>query len=97
MTGQIPKYGANFRLDDAGYHPELSRSVYVLKTDRTWFIRSDRTSKKWGIYHGAPFNDATPVNLTYRTLTLAMEALVNAIEASVARHPAGKKRAVRDG
>lgn len=62
MTGQIPKYGKNFRLEQAkDYHATLSHCFYVLKEDSSWYIRSDKTSKHWQIFHNnEPIGNALP-------------------------------------
>jgi hypothetical protein len=86
MTGQIPPYGANFRLEQRSCHPVLANRAFVLKADPDWFIRSDKTSKAWQVYWkvpgtGASFETATamlPEPLP--TFGLAMARLLEGIE-----------------
>lgn len=83
--GQIPPYGKNFRHDRTSYHPSLASTVYVLKRDAAWFIRSDKTSHAWTIYWrvpgtGASYDTATAMGKPHRTLTLAMDKLLAGIE-----------------
>ena len=63
MTGQIPKYGAYFRLESLPYTPKQANRAYVLKRDPAWFIRSDRTSEIWQVYHGTARDTATPAGI----------------------------------
>jgi hypothetical protein len=51
MSGQIPKYGKYFRLERGDYNPVYGHSLYVYKADPSWLIKSDKTSKKWYIFH----------------------------------------------
>jgi hypothetical protein len=80
MTGQIPKYGKNFRLEHAPYHPELASRVYALRRDPAWFIRSDKTSGIWQVYYGTSRNTATAMGTPLPTLGLAMTRLLDGIE-----------------
>ena len=83
--GAIPKYGEWVTLDHAGYDRHLSQSVYVSKRDSSWFIRSDRSSKKWWIFFTMPKNGdnysrydpviASRVSDAFPSLTVAMEML----------------------
>lgn len=73
MTGQIPKYGANFRHERRAYSATLGSAAYVLKSDAQWEIRSDKTSKRWFV-----FCADVKVSGTFSTLTLAMSACVSA-------------------
>lgn len=73
MTGQIPKYGANFRHERRAYSATLGSAAYVLKSDAQWEIRSDKTSKRWFV-----FCAGVKVSGTFSTLTLAMSACVSA-------------------
>jgi hypothetical protein len=81
MTGQIPKYGQNFKLEHVdGYHPTLSHSAYVLKRDSKWFIRSDKASKRWQIFHGEVRDTAAPVGKVHPSLTKAMKKMIDGID-----------------
>lgn len=81
MTGQIPKYGENFRLERVNeYSATLSHSAYVLKRDPRWFIRSDKTSHKWNLYFGSGNWNLATYMVTRPTLTAAMENLLKGIE-----------------
>jgi hypothetical protein len=77
--GQIPKYGKHFRLESTGYH-SLANRIYVLKTDERWFIRSDKTSKVWQIYHGIPRDRAIAMSTPLPSLGQAMTRLLQGIE-----------------
>lgn len=80
MTGQIPKYGENFRHDRVGsYHPTLSDTIYILKDDEEWFIRSDKTSKHWRLFHGMDRDQAVPHGRLQPSLTLAMSMMLEGI------------------
>lgn len=73
MTGQIPPYGKNFKLDQGEWDAFWSRSIYSSKKDSKWSIRSDHTSHQWFImYRGKAVHD-----LPFRTLGMAMESLVD--------------------
>lgn len=77
--GQIPPYGADFRLESTPYHPELANRVYALKRDGFWFIRSDKTSGVWTIFYGGSRDTATAVAPPLPTLTAAMAKLLEGI------------------
>jgi hypothetical protein len=82
--GQIPSYGANFRLESLAWSPERANRAYVLKRDPAWFIRSDKTSGAWTVYWitpgtGASFETATPMGKPLPTLTKAMTRLLDGI------------------
>jgi len=83
MTGQIPKYGKNFRLEQIpGYHETLAHRAYVLKHDASWFIRSDKTSERWQVFYSASSrmrNTAAPMGKPQPTLTRAMNLLLDGI------------------
>lgn len=72
MTGQIPPYGRFFRLERAErWDPFLTHSLYVLRVDGDWLIRSDKTRKRWRVYYrGVPVG-----NIVFPSLTSAMGAL----------------------
>ena len=76
MTGQIPPYGANFRRVSLDWSRELSNTAYVLKQDQRWFIRSDKTSHIWHIYHGPTIDRAVRMGTPCRTLGMAMDRLL---------------------
>jgi hypothetical protein len=81
MPGQIPKYGAYFRLESLPYGPELANRAYMLKRDPYWFIQSNKASKIWRIYHYdgglcAPRSVGTPLP----TLGQAMSRLLVGID-----------------
>jgi hypothetical protein len=81
MTGQIPKYGEHFRWESVrGWHPSLASRVYALKADGDWFIRSDKTSKRWQVFHGPDRDTATPFGRVQPSMTAAMDLLVTGIE-----------------
>jgi hypothetical protein len=75
MTGKIPKYGAHFRLGSAEWHPEYGRSLYILKKDGSWWIRSDKTSKRWQLFH-----NSLPVGKVQPSLTEAMSLMLDGID-----------------
>ena len=77
--GQIPPYGEHFRLESLPYHPELANRAYALKQDDRWFVRSDKTSKAWVIYHGADRDLATAMCRPLPSLTAAMAKLLDGI------------------
>jgi len=84
MTGQIPPYGTNFRLESLSYTPDRANRAYVLKRDPAWFIRSDKTSKVWQVYWKTPGTAGSPDTATAMgtplpTLSLAMTRLLNGI------------------
>lgn len=81
VKGQIPKYGKDFRLEYLPYSPGLASRAYVLKRDPAWFIRSDKASGVWRVYHG-PRNCrdlATPAGTPLPTLGMAMSRLLEGI------------------
>jgi hypothetical protein len=80
MTGQIPKYGEHFRLESTPYHPVLANRVYALKKDPAWFVRSDKTSKKWRVYCGVTRDTAVILSPALPTLSLAMARLLGTVE-----------------
>jgi hypothetical protein len=81
MTGQIPKYGKDFKWERIpGYHPTLAHRAYVLKRDQEWFIRSDKTSERWYIFNGMNRDAATQMGKVWPTLTVAMAKLLTGIE-----------------
>jgi hypothetical protein len=80
MTGQIPKYGKNFKWERIGYHPTLAQRAYVLKIDEDWFIRSDKTSKQWTVFYGSDRNTAIAMGKVQPTLTAAMSLLLDGID-----------------
>jgi hypothetical protein len=80
MSGQIPPYGVNFRRESTSYHPTLANRVFVLKRDNEWFIRSDKTSKHWQVFHGAIFDQATPHGRVQPSFSAAMRLLLEGID-----------------
>ena len=80
MTGQIPKYGQHFRLESLAWTPGRANRAYVLKRDPAWFIRSDKTSKAWQVYHGADRELAAPAGKVQPTLITAMNLLLDGID-----------------
>ena len=81
MTGQIPKYGKNFRLEHIhSWSTVMAPRKYVLKSDAAWYIRSDKSSKEWGIYRTWPGQEGEgtlPCMVGIEgTLTRAMEILL---------------------
>lgn len=104
MTGQIPPYGKHFRLESERWTPDLANRVYVLKTDPAWFLRSDKTSKTWRVYHWNLDHDrelASPVGTPLPSLSAAMTRLLDGIAqgfyqvAEAAGDEAGRGRADR--
>ncbi len=75
MTGQIPRYGKHFRLVQGEYDPEYNSSLYISKNDVTWVIRSDKTSKKWYIFHYGH-----DMGVVFPSLTVAMTKVVTILE-----------------
>ena len=47
MTGQIPQYGENFRLEHVADEADMANRLYVVKRDDDWWIRSDK-SRRYG-------------------------------------------------
>lgn len=80
MTGQIPKYGKDFRRESLPYSPPLASRAYVLKRDWHWFIRSDNTSERWQVYHSASFTTASAIGTPLPTFGQAMTRLLAGIE-----------------
>jgi len=79
MTGQIPPYGEHFERVSLDYSPDLSNTAYLLKSDRRWYIRSDKTSHKWRIYHGVTVDSAVPEGAVQRTMTEVMRLLLDGV------------------
>lgn len=80
MTGQIPPYGKNFKHDRVGsYHPTLSDTIYILKIDEEWFIRSDKKSKQWSLFHGWIRNNAVRYGKVQPSMAKAMQLLLDGI------------------
>jgi hypothetical protein len=76
MTGQIPPYGKNFKHDRAdSYHPSLGQALYRFKWDEHWYIRADKGSKRWYIFH----NDIN-MGKVWPSLTVAMSKLVEGVK-----------------
>lgn len=75
MTGAIPKYGDHFRLQHTRYSTDRSGSIYVSKEDPNWYIQSDKTSKKWTIYH-----HSMVTGKVWPSLTVAMEKVVKVLD-----------------
>ena len=74
MTGEVAKYGENFRLEHVPPSPDMANRLYVLKRDDDWWIRSDKSSKIWMIFHNGVF-------MTERSsLGKAMSAVFRGIE-----------------
>lgn len=83
MTGQIPPYGKNFQRESEPWTPDLANTVYVLKRDPAWFIRSDKTSKTWRVYHWHLDHNremASSVGTPLPTFGLAMLRLLEGID-----------------
>jgi hypothetical protein len=83
MTGQIPPYGKNFRRESERYTPDLANTVYVLKRDGSWFIRSDKTSKVWRLYRWHLDHNremASPTGRPQPSMAKAMALLLAGIE-----------------
>lgn len=79
MTGRIPPYGENFTRKSTSYHPAYANRVFVLKIDNEWFIRSDKTSKHWQVFHGFIFDQATPHGKVQPSMAKAMQLLLDGI------------------
>jgi hypothetical protein len=76
MTGQIPPYGRNFRHDRANaYHPALGQAIYRFKWDERWYIRADKSSKRWYIFDGE-----TQMGRVWPSLTVAMNKLIEGVK-----------------
>jgi hypothetical protein len=80
MTGQIPPYGKNFKHDRLPYHVTLASTIYVLRRDEDWFIRSDKTSKRWYIFNGRFRDQAINMGKVQPSMTKAMELLLDGID-----------------
>jgi hypothetical protein len=84
MTGQIPKYGENFKHDRVDeYSPIWGTAIYALKADERWFIRADKTSKKWCIWFGVDRPRATRISPAFPSLTVAMGKMLEGIKLGV--------------
>ena len=80
MTGQIPPYGKNFRHDRAAkYHPSLGQALYILKWDEHWYIRADKGSKRWYIFHSG-HQGAIHMGKVWPSLTVAMAKLMEGVK-----------------
>lgn len=78
--GQIPPYGKNFRRESVPWTPEMANTIYVLKRDAAWFIRSDKTSKVWVIFYIDPeLSVAIAIGKPLPSLTAAMARLLDGI------------------
>ena len=75
MSGQIPAYGKNFKLGRGPYHLTLGSSIYILKWDQHWYIRAEKGSKRWYIFH-----DDIHMGKVWPSLTVAMAKLVEGIK-----------------
>lgn len=84
MTGQIPPYGEFFRRESLPYSPDWANRQYVLKSDKRYAIRSDKTSESWHVLFCGrdccdPFPNMRGAMLylvpqsTWRKFTLPME------------------------
>ena len=80
MSGQIPKYGKNFRLVSLAWSPELANRAYVLKRDGRWSIRSDKTSGVWTIFYEVATNVQLAMGKPLPTFGLAMNRLLEGID-----------------
>jgi hypothetical protein len=81
MTGQIPPYGKNFKHDRVGsYSPTFSDTIYVLKVDNEWFIRADKKSKRWQVFHGLDRIFAVPHGKVQPNMRSSMELLLDGID-----------------
>jgi hypothetical protein len=76
--GQIPPYGENFHRETVSYDRHLASTVYVLKRDARWFIRSDKTSHVWTVFYQT-FAGPLPMGYPVRTFTEAMTRLLDGI------------------
>ena len=75
--GGIPPYGKNFHLVSADkWSPEYNSSMYAWKGDTDYYIRSDKTSKKWWVFHRG-----MPVSGVFPSLTVAMDGFLKAVTA----------------
>ena len=79
MSGQIPPYGKNFKRESLLYHPELASTIYVLKLDEEWFIRSDKTSKRWQVFQGWDRDRAASHGKVQTSMTKAMQLMLDGI------------------
>ena len=79
MTGQIPPYGENFKRESTSWHPVLGNTIYVLKIDNEWFIRPDKKSKRWYVFHGMNRDMATRMGRVQPSFTRAMQLLLDGI------------------
>jgi len=74
MTGEVAKYGENFRIEHVPPSPDMANRLYALKRNDDWWIRSDRSSTAWMIFHNGAF-------ITHRSsLGKAMLAILRGIE-----------------
>ena len=80
MTGQIPPYGVNFRRESTSWNAVFGNTIYVLKRDNEWFIRSDKKSKQWWLFHGMNRDMATIYGVVQPTFTKAMQLILDGIE-----------------
>lgn len=81
MSGQIPKYGGHFKHDRAErYHISLGQALYRFKWDEDWFIRSDKTAKRWYIFSGRSVDTAIHMGKVQPSLTKAMTLLLDGVK-----------------
>jgi len=74
MSGRIPSYGLNFRLESLPYEPnaDLASRRYVLKANDKISIRSTRNSEHWTIFVAGPGGAQFPHGNPFDTLGQAM-------------------------
>lgn len=77
MTGAIPPYGANFQKRSAReWHAWYGSAMYAWRGDTSYYIRADKTSHKWWVFHYE-----IPMSGEFHTLTHAMAAFLLAVAA----------------
>jgi hypothetical protein len=80
MTGQIPKYGANFTLQSLPYEPgPWASRRYVSKANTAVYIRSTKDSEHWTVFVAGPADAAFPHGEPHDTLTQAMAAALDLV------------------
>lgn len=78
MTGAIPKYGKNFRLEHVArdFENDLASRIYVRKEFPRYYIRSNGNSEKWSVFYSHP-GQHDLVKSGFHTLTEAMQWLLD--------------------
>jgi len=78
MTGAIPPYGTHFvRADAEGWDRYYNSTLYRWRGNLDYYLRSDKTSKKWYVFRGSLRISEQP----YPSLTTAMVGFLEVVKA----------------